>query len=239
MIKNIIKNKFIIAVILIFLLSIALRFYNYNSRWLLGNDAARDIAIAKEALVRGELPLIGSFSSAGPFVFGPLFYWTIMGSYILLPFLFSAPVIIVALSGILTVAVLFVCGYLVGGRKLALILGILTATSPQLVGRSLSLGQHSFISFFTSLAILSFILFWQKKKIIYAFILGISIGLALSFHYQAVNLLIFFPALLFVPKVSLAKKYLVYLQYFLDFCFHLCRFLFGTAVKISRISLIY
>lgn len=217
MIKNIKKNKFIIAVILIILLSIGLRFYNYNSRWELGNDTARDIAIAKEALTRGELPLIGSFSSAGPFVFGPLFYWTIMASYILLPFLFSVPVIILELSSILTVGILSVCGYLLGGKKLALITGLLAASAPQLVIRALALGQHSFITLFTSLTILSFILFWQKKKIIYAFILGISIGLALSFHYQAVNLLIFFPALLFVPKVSLAKKIFSLLTILLGF----------------------
>lgn len=215
--NSIVKNKFRIAVFLMFILAAGLRFYNYNNRWGIGNDDSRDIAIAKEALVRHELPLIGSFSSAGPFVFGPLFYWTIMASYILLPFLFSAPVIIVALSSILTVGVLFACGYLLGGKKLALITGILASSSPQLAIRALSLGQHSFISLFASLSILFFILFWQKKKNIYAFIIGISIGCALSFHYQAINLLIFFPALIFVPKISFPKKILACFMALLGF----------------------
>lgn len=215
--KKITENKFLIAFFLIFLLAAALRLYNYNSRWELGNDSSRDIAIAREALTRKELPLIGSFSSAGPFVFGPLFYWTIMASYFFLPFLFSAPVIILMLASILTVGILLVCGYLLGGRKLALILGILAASSPQLVIRSLALGQHSYIPLFTSLALLFFILFWQQKKIIYAFIIGISIGSALSFHYQAINLLIFFPALIFIPKISFTKKLLTFIVMSLGF----------------------
>lgn len=217
MLSFLMKNKFLVAVFLIILLAAALRFYNYNNRWGLGNDTSRDIAIAREALTRGELPLIGSFSSAGPFVFGPLFYWTIMASYILLPFLFSAPVIILELSSILAVGILSVCGYLLGGKKLALITGILTASSPQLAIRAVALGQHSFITLFTSLTLLAFILFWQKKKIIYAFAIGISIGLALSFHYQAINLLIFFPALIFVPKISFPKKVLACIMASLGF----------------------
>lgn len=205
----IVRNKYKIIVIFILLLGFFLRFYNFENRWSLGNDDSRDISIAREALDRGEWPLIGSFSSAGPFVFGPFFYWTLMLGFILLPGNFYAPVIVTAISSGLVVAVLMYAGYLLGGRRLAIICGLLSATSPQLVSRALSVGQHSYIALFASLTILFFILFWQKRKMYFPFLMGLSIGCALSFHYQAINILIFFPALLFVPKIKFAEKIVV------------------------------
>src|SRR4051812_11368220 len=102
--KKIIKDKdhwlskysFHILASLIFSLAIFLRFYHIDSRWGLGNDSARDIAIAIQALKHSELPIIGPFSSAGPFVFGPVYYWLLMFSNIIFPFTFLAPVIFTA-----------------------------------------------------------------------------------------------------------------------------------------------
>src|SRR3989338_3263463 len=48
------------AVILIILLSIFLRFYNFQARWGIAGDDARDALIALEAIRRVELPLTGS-----------------------------------------------------------------------------------------------------------------------------------------------------------------------------------
>ncbi|MBU3978577.1 glycosyltransferase family 39 protein [Patescibacteria group bacterium] len=194
------QKKFQIIIFFILFLAAFLRFYNFPDRWGIGDDSSRDIAIAREALDRHELPLIGSFSSAGPFVFGPIFYWTIMASYLMLPFIFTAPIITTILSGIATVAILIACGYLISGRRLAIITGILTATSIQLTVRSVILGQHTYVAFTTALLFLSFILYWQRKKIIYAFLMGISLGAAIGFHYQAINLLIFLPAVLCIPR---------------------------------------
>lgn len=210
-------NKFHIAVFLLLFFAIFLRFYNFDNRLPFGNDGSRDIAIAREALARHELPLIGSFSSAGPFVFGPLFYWTVMASYLIFPFSLTAPFIMTAVIGVLTVVVMMICGYLLGGNKLSLLVGLLAATSPQLVARSLMVGQHSFIAVFTSLLFLAFILYWQKKQIIYAFLMGLFLGTALSMHYQAINLLIFFLAILFVPGIFLRKKLLGVIVMFFGF----------------------
>jgi len=217
LLKIISQKKFEIIILIILLISTILRFYNYQNLWSLGNDNSRDIAIAREALSRHELPLIGSFSSAGPFVFGPLFYWVVMGSYIVLPFMFTAPFFVTALSGVLTVGVLMACGYLINGKRLTIIIGILTAFAPQFVMRSLVVGQHTYIAPAASLLFLMYILYWQKKKLIFAFLAGIFLGIALSFHYQAINLLIFFAAILLVPKISWAKRILGFLIMFLGF----------------------
>jgi glycosyltransferase involved in cell wall biosynthesis len=199
-------RKYHYAMLLIIVLATFLRFYHFSSRWGLGGDDARDVMIALEALRRHEIPIFGSFSSAGPFVIGPIFYWLMMLSYIVMPFTLSAPWVVIATAGIITVILLAYCGKLIAGEKLGLITGLLAATSPQLVTRSLMLGNPSYIPVFSTLLILSFILLIKYKKIIFAVFIGLSLGLALNMHYQAINLFIFFPAVLFIKHFSLKNK---------------------------------
>jgi 4-amino-4-deoxy-L-arabinose transferase-like glycosyltransferase len=205
-VKYLKKNKYALSILLILILAAILRFYNFNNHWGISNDDTRDISIAKEALLRKELPLIGSFSSAGPFVFGPHFYWTIMFSLLIFPFTILAPWLFIGIIGMINVIILVYCGHLLGGKKLAIITGFFAATSPQLIIRTLVLGQHSYVAFASSLLFLSFILLWQRQRFRYSFLMGASIGLAISMHYQALNLLIFFPTLLLIPKTNLKQK---------------------------------
>ena len=61
-------HKFKVAVIAILLISIFLRFYNFENRWGLAYDQARDVLVAREGLNSFGLPLIGPFASAGQLV---------------------------------------------------------------------------------------------------------------------------------------------------------------------------
>ncbi|HSA84446.1 MAG TPA: glycosyltransferase family 39 protein [Patescibacteria group bacterium] len=200
------KNYLVILFWLIILLAFIVRFYDFNLRWGLGNDDARDIMIAKEAIARGELPLIGSFSSAGPFVFGPIFYWYLMLCYLILPSFLFAPWLITGILGVITVIIFMWCGKKIAGNHFALLVGLFAATSPQLVARSLALGQHTFVGFTTACMLLSFLFFFKKKKLFFAFLIGICIGAGINFHYQALNLLIFLALFLFIPQLSWKKK---------------------------------
>ena len=197
---------FNIIFLFIIALSIFLRFYNFPFRWGLGNDDARDALIALEALKRHELPLMGPFSSAGPFVTGGIYYWFIMLSYFLLPSFISSPWIFSALFGVLTVFVLIKIGQILGGGKFAIILGLLAATSPQLVVRSLALSNPSYVLISSVLLIYFFLMLWKTKKIVYGFFAGFFLGLSLSFHYQAINLLIFLPAVFFISFLKIKQK---------------------------------
>lgn len=201
------RNKYYLAFWLILLLAFVVRFYNFSVHWGLGNDDSRDIMIAQEALRRHELPMIGSFSSAGPFVFGPFFYWFIMLCYLILPFAFTAPWILLGLVGVATVAVMMWCGKKIAGNNFMLLIGVLTATSPQLVVRSLRLGQHTFISLSTACMILALLFFFEKRKLLFAFLAGLAIGAGINFHYQTVNLLIFLAVFFFIPKASWRLKF--------------------------------
>ncbi|OGG27239.1 hypothetical protein A2960_00260 [Candidatus Gottesmanbacteria bacterium RIFCSPLOWO2_01_FULL_39_12b] len=201
-------NRYHIAVILIVLVSFILRFYRLWDRWGIGSDDARDITIAMESIRRRQLPLFGSFSSAGPFVFGPLFYWFIIISYLVFPFGIPTPWIILSLIGVINVYLLILIGKMLGGNKLSLITGVLAATSPQLILRSSFLSQHSLVLISTIFLIYFFIQFWQKGKLINTFFMGISLGTGLSMHYQILNLFIFLPFILFGASLTIRKKIL-------------------------------
>ncbi len=203
-IKYVGPYKFWAAVII--LIAGIIRLWNFPTRWGLGGDDGRDAMIALEALKRHQLPLMGPFSSAGPFVFGGIYYWFIMFSYLILPFFVSAPWILLEILSVVTVGLLMYLGKIIKGERLALVIGILAATSPQLVVRSLSLGPHTFISTFSALALISLVLLWKTKLFKYAFLLGIWVGLALSFHYQAINLLIFLPVILLIKSLSYKQR---------------------------------
>lgn len=213
--KKIKPHYFFVSLLALLIISVTLRIYNIEQRVFLGSDSTRDALIAQEALGRHELPLIGSFSSAGPFVFGPLYFWFNMLALIIFPFSFKTPWILMNIVGVLTVFIMLLCGYFVGGKKLGLLAGLFTAFAPQLVSRSTGLSQHSLVGITTALLLLFFILYWKRKSAKYAFAMGLSFGLALSMHYQALNFFIFLPFLFFAPKISFKKKIISCFLYFL------------------------
>src|SRR3989344_6433268 len=104
---------------------------------------------------------MGSYSSAGPFVFGPIFYWVLIVSYLILPFNLWSPLIIFVLIGILNVYLIILICKLIN-NKLAITCGLLAATSPQLISASTQLNQQTLVSILTTAAVLFLVLFWKK-----------------------------------------------------------------------------
>lgn len=201
-----IRKKMSWGIILLAALAVFLRLYNLPGNFTIGGDGARDVMIAHEAIRRGELPLTGPFTSAGPFVFGPFFYWLVIFAFLFLPFGLLSPWVLVFVIGVTFVLVMAAIGNLLGGKRLAIFAGLLAATSPQMILRSRALTQHTVVALATSLVILFYILLWQKKRLFWAFLLGIGLGIAVSLHYQALNLLFFLPAIFLIPKVNWRKK---------------------------------
>lgn len=201
------KYFFPLCVFALLLIATLLRTYHFTGHVAgFGSDANRDVMIAREALNRHQLPLFGTFSSAGSFVIGPTFFWLIMLSFLVFPFSFYAPWVMVTIFSIITIGAFIGIGFLIGGRRLAIITGLLSAFSPQLIGRASYLTNPSMVAPAATLALLCYVLTWKKQRSIYAFLLGLAIGFAISFHYQALNLLILLPALLFIPKTKWVKK---------------------------------
>lgn len=216
MFKKILKylrgiGEYKLSVFSLVLLTVFVRFYNFPNRWGIGADNARDAIIALEAIGRHHLPLMGPFSSAGPFVTGGIYYWIIMLSYLVLPFVISAPWILTGIVSVISVLLLIYFGKILVGKRFSLVLGLLAAFSPQYVGKAIELGNPAFVAVFSILSIIFFVKLWQTKRLLFSFLIGLAIGLGINMHYEAINLLIFLPMILFIPKIPLKNKVLFFI----------------------------
>ncbi len=189
-------KKFSFHLFLISVLALLIRLRGFSTHFLLSSDTARDILTAKGAILLHQLPWVGSFSSAGPFVFGPNWYWQLMLPQILFPNFFMGPWIVMLMFSILFVIVMGLCGKLLGGNRLGLVTALLTAISPAAVGLSTYATQHAMVEIFSGLTLLGFLAFLKTRKLVFAFLMAVSIGAAISYHYQAINLMLFYPVLL-------------------------------------------
>ncbi|MCX8009126.1 MAG: hypothetical protein N3A54_05525, partial [Patescibacteria group bacterium] len=72
------KIQILLFISFILMLSCFLRFFRYSDRWGLAYDQAHDALIARHAIASGQMPLVGPFSSAGPFQISGVWYWFIM-----------------------------------------------------------------------------------------------------------------------------------------------------------------
>lgn len=210
-------HKFEIAVFLIVLLAFILRFYNYENRWGLAYDQARDVTVAREALKEHKIPLIGPFSSAGQFVYGPQWFWILAIMISLYPFSYIAPWVMQALLYVLMVFLMIVIGKELINKKFGLLLGLLTAVSPAQIGQSINLTSPSMVSIFCILTLYFFIKYLKNDNKIYAFLLGFSLSTAINIHFQAIGLLAFIPIALFFGKRDIKKIAFLFLGVFIPF----------------------
>src|SRR5579859_1990109 len=113
-----------IIICFIILFASLLRFYNYTNRYGIATDQAHDALVARAALHNHTLPSVGPFSSAGPFVMGPEWYYFIMITTALYPFSSLTPWIFLTLTYVFFVYIMMLLGKEIGGKRLAIILGI-------------------------------------------------------------------------------------------------------------------
>lgn len=206
-IMKFVKNKrFIIAVFFIIVLSAVLRFYNYENRWGLAYDQARDVLVAREALKTQTLPLIGPFASAGQFVYGPQWYWILMIMTGIYPKSVILPWIIQTLLYSFAVLIMIAIGKEIGGRLLGLTVGLLSAVSMAQVAQSTNLTSPSMVGIFSILSLYFFIKYLKYQKNIDAFWMAFLTATAINIHFQAIGLFVFIPiAFIFDAKKSVKK----------------------------------
>lgn len=203
--KNKRSHLFIFFTLGIMLLAIILRFYSYPTRWGLGYDQALFAITGRYAIDAVKLPLLGPFSSAGPFQTGGEWYWLVMmGTFLFRPMV-EAPWIGMGILSLCTIVVMMIIGKKLGGTLLALIAGLFTAISTAEITQSVNLSNQTPIALPASTTILFSLLYLEKKKPLYLFLAGLSIGIASSIHLQGIGLL---PILLFaivfagLPKLT-------------------------------------
>lgn len=195
-IKIIKIHWFFISASLITLFGLILRFYNYPNRWVLGGDQAHFALEARYALESLQLPLLGPFSSAGPFQTGGEWYWFVMtGAFWNMGWV-VAPWVFLTLTYVFFIAGMIYIGKLLKGDTFGLILGLLSAVSTAQIAQSVNLSNQSPISLFALVAVYGMILYIRTKKILYIFIISFSIGVASSIHLQGIALMPFLLAVI-------------------------------------------
>lgn len=198
-----------ICIILIFILASLLRFWFLGDHFSISSDSSREVIIAHEAVRQMKIPVVGPFSSAGPFIFSPNWYYLLMIPTILAPSSILAPWIFAVMLTIAFVGVMILIGNAVAGKKFGLFLGLMSAVAPLPVQLSSLLMLHVPVSLFSAVCLLFFIKFIKRSRILDVFYASLGIGLALSMHYQALNLLIYIPFFVLLQKPRKLSRYIL------------------------------
>jgi len=187
------------ALLSILLLGAFLRLYNYPYRYSLGVEAIRDAVIGIEGARELQFPLTGSFSSLGPFTFGPWYAYQLIISYLIFPSVYS-PWIYLSIISILYIFVMYKVGKILGGYNFGLMLSFLAAISPAQIISATHLTSHNNTNLFAVLSIWIFLILLSKNKSKWlSLMLGFIIGVGINLHFQMSGLLML-PLILLIYK---------------------------------------
>ncbi len=185
-------------------LGIFFRTYNYANRVHLDADNSRDAQIAIFAYDHGKVPIIGQFSSAAPFFYGPWWYWFLETLYAH-PLGYLTVWYFMSLLSVLFLVCIFFLGSKIGGRYVGLFSLMFASVSPGLINNSLSVWNPSIMPFFALIIIFLLLKFIENGRIYYLFLLGFFSGLSITVHFQGILLT---PSFLFgVVYVFFSKKF--------------------------------
>lgn len=206
--KRLQQNFPLYFLIVLILIGVFLRFYNFPYRYSLGEETVRDAVIGIEGARQIQFPLTGSFSSLGPFTFGPWYAYQFILFHFFVPFNYS-PWIYFGIISILYIFFMYKIGELLGSKTFGLILATLVTFSPAQVISGTHLTSHNNTNLFAALAIWIFLKIFLKKDLSYwwGFFLGFVIGIGMNLHFQMSGLLIF-PLLLLIFN---RKRYMYFI----------------------------
>ena len=186
----------------ILILGAFLRFYNYPYRYSLGEETIRDAVIGIEGARQLQFPLTGSFSSLGPFTFGPWYAYQLIIFYMIVPFVYS-PWIYLSIISVVYIFIMYKIGRTLGGENFGLILSFLAAISPAQIISATHLTSHNNTNLFAALSIWIFLIIMSKNKSKWwSLLLGFVIGVGMNLHFQMGGLLIL-PLILLIYKKRL------------------------------------
>ena len=133
------SHRFGVCVFFILIFATVLRFYNYENRWGLAYDQAHDSIVARYALENYKTPLVGPFSSAGPFQTGGEWYWFIMVATVFYPNAVITPWVVLTLLHVLFVLLIIFVGKELVNKKFGLIVGLLATVSTAQIAQATNL----------------------------------------------------------------------------------------------------
>lgn len=191
-----------LLLLLLLLASSFLMFYRLGELMMFFGDFGRDYLAARDAILNGELPLVGITSSVTWLHQGPLSVWFIALSLIIARFNPIAPAYLYALFGVITTLLIYKVGEILFNKTTGFFSALFFMTSP-LVLINLRIPYHTApIPLFSVLFLFFLWKFLKEGK--YVFMLGLMLGLLLLLELS--NAVLFFVlGVLYVllrPKVS-------------------------------------
>lgn len=202
------KPFFFLLLLLIIFIALFLRFYNYENRVSVIADNSRDVQVAKYAADYLKLPQIGQFSSAGPFFYGPWYYW-FLEVINFLPFGFLTTWYAISCIYLLFLYLLYRLGSEIGGKWMGLIALLYGSVSPAQIDSSLSVWNPTIVPILVIVNLLILISFFKNNNFVKVFFLGFVAGLSWTIHFQSI---LTFTVLL-VSFFALKRKVLIYLKH--------------------------
>lgn len=204
------KNLHLFLLFLLILIALFFRFYNFPLRYGLGGETVRDAVIGIEGARQLQLPLVGAFSSAGPFTFGPWYYYQLIIFSLIFPSVYASWIYL-SLASALCVVVLYKIGELVENRTFGLLLAFFGTLSPALIIAGTHLTTQNLTNIYAILSVWIFLkLSLQKLSNWWGFVFGIILGIGVNLHYQMSGLLV-------LPFILLAYKPKRFLYFFTSF----------------------
>ncbi len=197
------KKKILFTLVIFIVVALVLRFYNFPFRYGLSDEPVRDAAVATTGVREFQLPLTGPFSSAGPFTFGPWYYYQLILAKAVLQVPY-APWIYLSLASAACIVLLYKIGEFFD-KKLGLILAFLGTISSSLILSGTHLTNPNLSNLFAFLSIYLFLKLVKKEHSYWwSIVFGVALGIAINIHYQMMGLMIL-PVLLLIAR---PKRYL-------------------------------
>ena len=210
------KNIFIITLFSILIAASFFRTYNYPNRIFVQADNSQHVQVGKYAADKLKIPQVGPFSSAGPFFYGPWYFW-LLELFSFLPFGFLTNWYFITILYTLFIPLIYWLGKEIGGKLTGIVAALYAAISPAQITYSFSVWSPTIVPSVVLLALTFFVRFYKFKRKIDIFWVCIFVSLAATIHFQ--NMLI--SPILAIVILTVKPTLTNYLKYFLPVVFGL------------------
>ena len=181
------------------------RWWGWDSRWVFNQDQARDSIIALYANRNLLIPIIGSPSSAGPFNFGPWYFWLIMTLERIIPVMMG-PWIGFSIMSLITVLMYADIGKIYSGKRGMIIGGMVAATAFGPVANSADMLNTVITGTTSALALWATAKLIESEKIFWAVLVGMGVGWSINSHFQSWGLMGLMLCIVLINKFDIKKR---------------------------------
>lgn len=199
------KNN--LAIVLILLLAIFLRFYNLPDVFVFGGDEEHHVLLANTIVENFHIIWVGVNVAHLGFYHGPFFtYFTALWMY-----LTQDPIIlgfVAATLGVITTTAVIFVGYKLFGIKVALIAGLLYATLPLMVFYD----QRYWNPSITPLLMLGMVysIYQSKLNSIWLILFAVCYGLVFHTHFSLIPMPLIAAYFIFKEKIKISRRALIF-----------------------------